>query len=103
MNVRRWLWCFFCQRCFEAHLSREPDALGSDSPDEWEPPHAFAAELEMQLGVEQQGRVVVKCSYDDCAGGINGFWWWERFRVDQPDLPASPEVGKAFPLYEKMG
>ena len=103
MEIRRWIWCLQCERCFEVHLSREPEAAGKDFPEEWESPFGFGAELAMQLGVERHGEVIVKCAYDDCDGGLSHFWWWERFRLDQPELPAAPEVGKPFPSYRKMG
>ncbi len=26
MDIRRWIWCLQCERCFEVNLSREPEA-----------------------------------------------------------------------------
>lgn len=103
MNIRRLIWCFYCERCFAVYVSDGPANYENIHPDEWKPPYQFKVELEMQLGVEAHGEIVAQCAYSDCVGGPNGFWWWERFRIDQPDLPIDPPWGQQFPLYEKLG
>ena len=65
MNVRQWLWCLSCERCFEVFLSKDFDE-GAD----W-------VELEMQLPVEGTGKEleglhryedVANCPYEGCDG-----------------------------------
>ena len=61
MNVKKWVWCLHCERCFEVHLSREPSGEGALD---------FTPDFEMQLGVEQHGQVYAECPYEDCDGGM---------------------------------
>ena len=58
MNVRKWVWCLHCERCFEVHLGRGPerDEEGTEATFE------FGADFEMQFGVEEGGQVYAECT-----------------------------------------
>ena len=89
MNIKTWLWCMGCERTFSVMLSGEPDINDT----------RFYAELEMQLGFEQDGEVYAECPYDDCTGGPLGFKEWDSFRAGRESLPEVPEEGIEYPLY----
>ena len=100
MNFRQWMWCLHCERCFSVFLDRKPkigagEAAMYDSDSTFE----FAANLEMQLGVESDGQVYAECPYDDCDAGLQGFWWWEQYEWDHHHAPETPEEGVVYRLY----
>ena len=98
MNVKKWIWCLRCERCFEANLSREP-LLGDESKQQdGEEAFSFAANFEMQFGVEEDGARYAECPYDGCEGSLIDFWWWDSFRADHPDAPEMPERNTVYPL-----
>ena len=88
MNIKTWLWCFHCERTYSVMLSGAPEI--SDR---------FFAELEMQLGVVQDGQVYAECPYEDCDAGAHNFQSWDSFMQSHPDMPEVPEVGKVYSLY----
>lgn len=103
MNVRKWVWCLHCERCFEVYLSREPQLDTEGNPPGLEWTMQFAPDFELQLGVETNGTVYAECPYEDCDGGMLDFWWWEDRRGSESDgespWPEVPEEDKVYPLY----
>lgn len=97
MNIKKWIWCLHCERCFEVHLSRQPE--WDAQLDTGESPFNFAADFEMQLGVEQGGQVYAECPYDGCDGSLLDFWWWEEYGRRHPEAPETPEADTEYPLY----
>lgn len=95
MIIRKWVLCLACERAFEVYLSREPDIIPPppqvDEPPEMESVYPFANELEVQLGVEEDGAVYAECPYEGCDGSLADFWWWSEFRRAWPDVPETPE------------
>ena len=98
MNVKKWMWCLHCERCFEVYVDHEPQAVPENQPGGLESPFDFAADIEMQLGVEQGGTVYAECPYPDCDGSLLDFWWWEAFRDEIGLLPEVPELEKVYHL-----
>lgn len=81
MDIPQWLWCVKCERAFKVLLSE------------------VFNELELQLGVEHDGKVYTECPYDGCDGGPTGFWAWENVRSDRiPLYPELPEEGTVYPM-----
>ncbi|MDA1215475.1 MAG: hypothetical protein O2812_01195 [Chloroflexi bacterium] len=101
MNVEKWIWCLHCERCFEVHLSREPEWDDAGTPPGYEIIFNFAPDFEMQLGIERNGNVYAECPYENCDGDLKDFWWWDNFHSasEQQHLPETPEVDKVYPLY----
>lgn len=91
MNHKVYIWCLHCEQCFPVLLSRPPA--------EDEGAINFGGDLEMQLGVEQNGQIYAECLYDHCDGGLLDFWWWDEYRNYHPDSPEVPEEDKVYPLY----
>ena len=98
MNVKKWVWCLHCERCFEAYLSGEPIPDDAVKEQTGEGAFSFAADFEMQFGVEENGVIYARCPYDGCDGGLLDFWWWDDFRANFTDLPEVPEPGRVYPL-----
>ena len=94
MKVIKWIWCLHCERCFEAHLSREPQAN--------EGLLDLVPDLEKQLGVERDRQIYAECTYEDCDGSPLDFSWWDARREGQPTLPEVPVEGQVYPLDSAM-
>ena len=88
MNIEQWLWCMNCQRGFKVYLSERDENGGMD--EQW------FHELELQLGVESNGKVYAECPYEDCDAGPFDFWDWEEIRKDN-QYPEVPEEGIVYP------
>ncbi len=85
MEHKRWIWCLICERCFEVHLSREPEP--------GELPILFTPDIEMQLGQIQGDAVYAECAYDDCTASLLSFRWWDEVRLENSKLPELPTDG----------
>ncbi len=98
MNVRQWLWCLHCERCFEVFLTKKiEEGLN-------------VTELEMQLPVEGTGKELeglhryedmAECPHEGCNGNPMDFWSWNQYRGVNPDSPEVPAVDTVYPLYPK--
>ena len=100
MNFRQWIWCLHCQRCFSAFIGHKPQLEDDEQNHTYtESVFDFAADFEMQLGVEISGQVYAECPYEGCDGDLKDFWWWETYERDHPNAPEVPDEGKVYPLY----
>ena len=99
MNIKKWVWCMHCERCFEAFISSEPLPYDEAKQQYAEEPINFAPDFEMQFGVQDGRRVYAECPYEGCDGSLLDFRWWDERRADHSDAPEVPEPHKAYPLY----
>ncbi|MHC4201586.1 MAG: hypothetical protein ACYSU0_16480 [Planctomycetota bacterium] len=59
--------------------------------------------MTMEVGqqyTDKDGREWRQCPYDGCDGSPLDFVNWREFRSDHPAIPATPEKGKVYPLYD---
>ena len=121
MNVKQFLWCMLCDRCFEVALTYDYDLKEG-----WTSGQTMY-ELELQLGVAVKGgnapynvvasesvkqgmppgvlnpdadsgeQVYALCPYEDCKATPANFLSWNSFRKYHPDAPEVPTDGKAYP------
>ena len=97
MQYKKAMLCLYCERTFSVFVSHEPEIdelIGA-----LESPLGFAWDLEIQLGVEEEGAVYAECPYDDCEGVILDFRWWDDYRKEHSNAPAEPAEQVVYPIY----
>ena len=100
MNVKVWLWCLHCERCFQVLLSKQPQWRDDEETQvHGESVFDYGYELEVQIGVETDGEVYATCPYEDCDGSLLDFKWWKEFSAGYDGTPEVPAAGAVYPLY----